>query len=237
MKKVVYAVVAVIILLSLLVGMYRLMNSRSYQLFGELTDQVDTDEKKVALTFDDGPTGKVEDILPLLNKYHAKATFFSIGEELEDHLEIGKEIVKQGHQIGNHTYSHQRMIFKSPSFIAQEIEKTNQIIRKTGFQGDIDFRPPNGKKLIGLPYYLMTHHIETIMWSIEPDTHASTVTAKVREVTKNARNGSIILLHPMYEKDSKELEVTEQILKNLTNKGYRFVTVNDLQKLAKSDGE
>ena len=75
------------------------------------------------------------------------------------------------------------------------------------------------------------------MWSIEPDTNASTVAAKVREVTKNARNGSIILLHPMYEKDSKELEVTEQILKTLTNKGYSFVTVNELQKLEKSEGE
>ena len=66
-----------------LLGTYKLMNARTYQLFGGLTEQIETNQKLVALTFDDGPTKNVNKILPLLDKYNAKATFFLIGEEIE----------------------------------------------------------------------------------------------------------------------------------------------------------
>ncbi len=99
-----------------------------------------------------------------------KLLSFLIGNELEKNLSLGKSIVQSGHQVGNHTYSHNRMVFKTPSFIKEEIEKTNALIRQTGFTGAIDFRPPNGKKLIGLPYYLNKNNIETITWDLEPDT-------------------------------------------------------------------
>jgi peptidoglycan/xylan/chitin deacetylase (PgdA/CDA1 family) len=206
------------------------MNSRTYQLFGGLTSHVETNKKVVALTFDDGPSKNVEKILPLLDKYKAKATFFLIGNELEKNFEQGQKIAEAGHQIGNHTYSHKRMIFKSPSFIKQEIEKTNRLIRKTGFNREIDFRPPNSKKLIGLPYYLKTHNIQTITWDLEPDTYYTSVSDKVDYVKKNVRPGSIILLHAMYDDTENELKVTEGILEYLSKEGYKFVTVNDLQK-------
>ncbi len=153
MKKRIFVVGIVFLAIFLLLyGTYKLMNSRTYQLFGGLTNQVETSQKVVALTFDDGPTKNVVQLLPLLDKYNAKATFFVIGNELEKNLEEGKKIAQAGHQIGNHSYSHKRMVFKTPSFIQQEIEKTNTLIRKTGYKGPIDFRPPNGKKLVGLPY-------------------------------------------------------------------------------------
>ncbi|WP_409978172.1 polysaccharide deacetylase family protein [Anoxybacteroides tepidamans] len=209
---------------------YKLMNSRTYQLFGGLTSHVDTSKKVVALTFDDGPTKNVDKLLPLLDRYNAKATFFVIGNELKKNPQLGKEIAAAGHQIGNHTYSHERMVFKSLSFIRKEIETTNQLIRKTGYKGDIDFRPPNGKKLVGLPYYLKQHHIETIMWSLEPDTYYTSVADKVNYVNKNVKPGDIILLHPMYDRTDNELKTIEGILDSLSKKGYRFVTVNELQK-------
>jgi peptidoglycan-N-acetylglucosamine deacetylase len=211
------------------------MNSRTYQLFGGLTSHVDTNKKVVALTFDDGPSKNVEKILPLLEKYNAKATFFLIGNELEKNLEEGQKIAEAGHQIGNHTYSHKRMIFKSPSFIEKEIKTTNQLIRKTGYKGEIDFRPPNGKKLVGLPYFLKKQQMETITWNLEPDTYYTSVSDKVNYVNKNVKPGSIILLHPMYDNTGNELKVIEGILKHLSEKGYEFVTVNGLQKLAKSN--
>jgi len=92
------------------------MNARDYQLFGKIISHIDTTEKVVALTFDDGPTKNVSAILTLLEDYDAKATFFLIGKDLEENLEEGKKIVNAGHQIGNHTYSHKRMLFKSPTF-------------------------------------------------------------------------------------------------------------------------
>ena len=150
------------------------MNARTFQLFGGLTYQVETKEKVVALTFDDGPTKNVDDILALLDTYDAKATFFLIGNEIERNPELAEKIVEKGHQLGNHTYSHERMIFKSQAFIKKEVEETNQLIEKAGFTGEVDFRPPNGKKLFGLPYYLKQANIDTILWDIEPDTYYQT---------------------------------------------------------------
>lgn len=146
-KRMFIGVSTFLLVILALFGTYKLMNARSVQLFGELTFRADTDEKKIAITFDDGPSSNIKEILPLLEKYNAKATFFLIGEEIEDNMEFTKSIVNAGHQVGNHTYSHQRMIFKSPSTIKEEIEKTDSLIREAGFKDEIDFRPPNGKSL------------------------------------------------------------------------------------------
>lgn len=170
-KKAAITIIGILLIFLLLFFSYKLMNSRSFQLFGGLTDSVETNHKEIALTFDDGPNENVTDLLSLLKKYNVKATFFLIGNELEKHPKEGRKIAEAGHQIGNHTYSHNRMIFKTQSFIKQEIEKTNKLIRNTGYEGEIDFRPPNGKKLVGLPYYLKGQQMETITWSLEPDTY------------------------------------------------------------------
>ena len=207
------------------------MNSRTLQLFGRLTYQVNTKQKVVAITFDDGPTKNVEDILPLLKAYNAKATFFLIGNEIKKNPAEAKRIADSGNQIGNHSYSHNRMVFKSPSYIKEEIEKTDQLIRQAGYRGEIDFRPPNGKKLVGLPYYLNKHNRDTITWSMEPDSYYTSSTDKVNYVQKNVKPGSIILIHPMYDKSGEELKTIKGILQTLSNKGYKFVTVNELQEM------
>ncbi|PFJ09668.1 polysaccharide deacetylase [Bacillus cereus] len=232
-KRIIITIVTIFIITIALFGTYKLMNARSFQLFGDLTNRVETNEKVIALTFDDGPTKNIERILPLLDKYNAKATFFVIGNELENNLSLGKAIVQSGHQLGNHTYSHKRMVFKTPSFFKEEIEKTNSLIRQTGFTGEIDFRPPNGKKLIGLPYYLNKNNIETITWDLEPDTFYKSPADKIDYVNKNVKPGSIILLHSMYDESNENLQTIEGILDSLSKKGYQFATVNALQKRTK----
>ncbi|MED1470762.1 polysaccharide deacetylase family protein [Bacillus salipaludis] len=228
-KRMLLSAVILLALFLTLLGTYKLMNSRTYQLFGGITDHVKTNKKVVALTFDDGPTENVDNILTVLDQYHAKATFFLIGNELRQHRDLGKKIAAARHQIGNHTYSHKRMIFKSPNYIKREIEQTDQLIRKTGFKGEIDVRPPNGKKLVGLPIYLNKHHRDTITWNLEPDTFYTSIKNKVNYVKQNIKPGSIILLHPMYDQTGNEQKTIEGILKELTEKGYKFVTVNELQ--------
>jgi len=230
-KKLSKLLIGILLIFLILFGLYKLMNSRSFQLFGGLTNYVDTDQKVVALTFDDGPTKNVDEILPLLDQYNVKATFFLIGNEIEKNPEEAKKIVSAGHQVGNHTYSHDRMVLKSPSFIKEEIEKTDELIREVGYKGEIDFRPPYGKKMIGLPYYLNKVKKETITWTFEPDTYYSSAADKVEYVTKNIKPGSIILLHPMYDKTGNELKTIEEILQLLTKEGYKFVTVDELQKM------
>lgn len=230
MKKIWIILIGILFLL--LFSTYILMNARTFQLFGGLTNHVETKEKVVALTFDDGPTKNVDDILALLDDYDAKATFFLIGNEIEKSPEMAAEIAKKGHQLGNHTYSHNRMIFKSQSFIKTEIEDTNKLIKKAGYTGEIDFRPPNGKKLIGLPYYLKKANMDTILWNIEPDTYYQSVEDKVNYVKESVNPGSIILMHPMYDETGEEIRAIEGILKTLTEEGYTFITVNELQELA-----
>lgn len=232
-KKLIFIGIGILLLVFLLFGTYKLMNSRTFQLFGRITDHVETNQKVVALTFDDGPTKNVDKILPLLDQYDAKATFFLIGNEIEKNPEEAKKIVDAGQQIGSHTYSHQRMVFKSPSYIKNEIEKTDKLIREAGYKGKIDFRPPNGKKLIGLPYYLDKHNRDTITWTLEPDTHYSSAADKVKYVKKNVTPGSIILIHPMYDNTGEELKTIKGILQALSDEGYKFVTVNELLQLKK----
>jgi peptidoglycan/xylan/chitin deacetylase (PgdA/CDA1 family) len=229
-RKLIFIGLGMLFVFLLLLGTYKLMNSRTYQLFGGLTEQIETNQKVVALTFDDGPTKNVNQILPLLDKYNAKATFFLIGDEIEKHPEEAKKIVDAGHQIGNHTYSHNRMVFKTPSYIKEEIQKTDQLIQKAGYKGEVDFRPPNGKKLVGLPYYLNKHNRDTITWNIEPDSYYTNASDKVNYVTKNIKPGSIILMHPMYDDTGNELQAIEGVLQALSNGGYTFVTVNKLQE-------
>ena len=235
MKKIlICSGIGILLVFLLLLGTYKLMNARTFQLFGGITEHVETNQKVVALTFDDGPTKNVDKILPLLNQYHVKATFFLIGNEIEKYPVEAKKIVRAGHQIGNHTYSHQRMVFKSPSYIKAEIEKTDKLIREAGYKGEIDFRPPNGKKLVGLPFYLNQHKRETIMWNLEPDTYYTNAADKLSYVKKNIKPGSISLIHPMYDDSNEELKTIKGILQSLSNEGYKFITVNELLKLKKT---
>jgi peptidoglycan/xylan/chitin deacetylase (PgdA/CDA1 family) len=233
MKKVIMFIgIGILVIFLLLLGTYKLMNARTYQVFGKLTSQVQTNQKVVALTFDDGPTKKVDKILPLLEQYNAKGTFFLIGNEIEKNPAEAQKLVKAGEQIGNHTFSHQRMVLKSTSYIKEEIEKTDHLIRQVGYKGEIDFRPPNGKKLIGLPFYLSQHNRDTIMWTLEPDTYYTNASDKINYVKKNVKPGSIILIHAMYDDTGEEFKAINGILHSLTKEGYKFITVNDLQKLA-----
>ncbi|KGP72685.1 polysaccharide deacetylase family protein [Pontibacillus yanchengensis] len=229
-KKLLIAAIIILVLILLLFGTYKLSKSRTFQLFGDLTHRVETDEKLVALTFDDGPTENIQDVLPLLEKYNAKTTFFVNGKALEENPELGKEIVAAGHDLGNHTYSHEQMVLKSPSFIKKEVESTTKLIRNTGYEGEIDFRPPFGKKLFGLPFYLNKIGMETIMWDVEPDTYASTSNDKIQYVIEHVQPGSIILFHPMYDDSEKVVETLKGILRHLTEEGYEVVTVNTLQQ-------
>lgn len=229
-KKIRFFGIGFLLMVLLFAGTFKVTKLRTFQLFGGLTYQIETENKVIALTFDDGPTKNVDQILPLLQKYEAKATFFLIGNDIEKHPEEAKKLVDAGHQIGNHTYSHNRMVLKFPSFIKEEIEKTDELIRKSGYKSEIDFRPPYGKKLVGLPYYLNKHKRETIMWSIEPDKYYTRAEEKVNYVVENIKPGSIVLLHPMYDQTGGEIQVIEAILRELTNVGYKFVTVDELQE-------
>ena len=164
MKRVAIIVIVVLVVSA---GLFKLSKLRTYQLFGEIVPRFETNEKVVALTFDDGPAPPVRELLATLAAKHVSATFFLIGAQIAEDTEDARRIVAAGHQVGNHSWSHARMVFKSPSFIAREIEDTDREIRKAGYQGEIEFRSPYGKKLVALPWYLARHHRRNITWGVE----------------------------------------------------------------------
>lgn len=188
-------------------------------------------EKIVAITFDDAPSASTtEEVLDILDRKNVKATFYATGENLEKYSVEAKKIVEKGHELGNHSYSHQRFIFKSQSFVRSEIEKTNQLIRDAGYKDEITFRPPNGKKLFILPWYLSSNNIKTIMWDIEPDSYHQDSAELIEKYTlENVKPGSIILLHPScYEVCSADRKALPKIIDGLREKGYYFVTISQL---------
>lgn len=213
------------------VGLYLLMNARCYQLLGDLVCHGANDHKHIALTFDDAPSEHTSDaVLAVLAEKNVKATFFMIGENMARHPQAAQRIAAAGHELGNHSYSHRRFLLRSPAFIAREIEDTNALIRAAGYHGPIHFRPPYGKKLLGLPWYLARHHITTVMWDSEPARQqppsAEAITAAA---LAQAHNGAIILLHPFCPDACRaEREALPHIIDGLRAQGYTLVTVSTL---------
>lgn len=230
MKRLLF-VFYILIVVFVAVMLWNVTKSRTFQFFGDLTYRIETNEKVVALTFDDGPTNKTDEVLSILSDLSLKATFYVIGADLEKNLKEGQKIVAAGHELGNHSYSHERMVLKSYDFVQQEIEKTDALIRDAGYQGEITFRPPYGKRLFLLPYYLQKHNRKTIMWDVEPETYPE-VAKSAENITKyvmeNTKPGSIILLHVMFDSRKESVKAIEDIVTGLRQQGYTFKTVSEL---------
>ncbi|OXM60322.1 polysaccharide deacetylase [Amycolatopsis vastitatis] len=210
--------------------LFEVSKSRTFQFFGTLVNRVETSEKIVALTLDDGPDpAGAHAILDTLRGRQVPATFFLIGRDIAAHPDLAHDIAAAGHEIGNHSFSHDRMIGVTPSWVADEVEATDALIRTTGYTGEILFRPPNGKKLFALPRYLADHHRTTITWDVEPDSEGDPDAATIERATVDqVRPGSIILLHGMYGSREPTRQALVPILDRLKQRGYRFVTVSQL---------
>jgi chitin deacetylase len=235
MRKV---VIAVALLLLGLYGTWQLSRARTFQLFGEIVPRVDTNRKVVALTFDDGPQADtVDEILGTLARHDVKATFFVCGAEIEDHPQAAAKLVAAGHELGNHSYSHKRMVFKSPSFIASEFERTDALIRAAGHRGPIHVRAPYCKKLIGLPRYFARHDRIHVTFDVEPESTPeidADTNLLIANVVDNAKPGSIILLHPWYRGRARTRAAVPAIIQTLKSKGYAFVTVDELLRMRRT---
>src|SRR5215207_10715085 len=115
--------------------------------------------------------------------------------------------------------------------LAGRIERTDELIRAAGHAGPIHFRPPYGKKLLALPFYLSRHDRQTITWDVAPDSDLAAdadAGAITRHVLNRTRPGSIILLHVMYPSRAETMKAVPFIIEGLKREGYRFVTVSEL---------
>ncbi len=188
-----------------------------------------TDPKKpaVALTYDDGPHPTVtHDILDVLEKYDARATFFVVGSRVPEYPDCVKRASELGCEIGNHTYNHKTLTSATDSQIASEIAKTNSVVKNITGKLPTVARAPGGsynsrvKSQVDLP--LIQWSVDTLDWK---NRNANSV---IKAVKSNARDGSVILMHDLY---SSTAEATETIVPWLVKEGYQIVTVTELMQL------
>lgn len=226
----------IVVLLAATLVLYEVYRNPKYQLFGELVSRVETEQKVVALTFDDGPKiDSTQTLLGMLKQENVLATFFLNGGSMSNNPRETKLIIDAGHQVANHGYSHRRLAMMPYDEIASEIEDTSKIIRDAGYTGDIVFRPPYGKSLFLLPYYLHKHDLISVTWDVEAETFRDgedTSDQIVQRTLEQVRPGSIIIMHVMYG-DGESLNAVPSIIHGLKMQGYSFVTVDKLLSMRK----
>ena len=196
-------------------------------------DRVQTDEKVIALTFDDGPHPYLTPkILEILDDYVAKATFFVVGSMARAYPSTLKAVSDAGHEIGNHTYTHLPESANGCEKLKKEIIDTEQAILEIALQKPKLFRPPTG--YICKSAVKMTGELgyKTIVWDIDTKDWAHNSPQKIlSEVKKYAKNGSIILFHDFIGTNSPTPSALRLVLPYLKEQGYRFVTVSEMLNL------
>ena len=202
------------------------------ELQGKIVRQVQLGEKEkaIALTFDDGPWPETTfQVLNILRQNNIKATFFWIGRNLKKYPDIGRQVVAEGHAIGNHTWHHW-YFHMNPATAAAEIENTSKLIYETTGVQTFLFRPPGGFLHNGLVAYARSKNYGIMMWNSEPGEFQprNTAAAYVKNVLNLAKPGGIVLLHDVHPKSVLALP---QIIAGLRQRGYRFVTVPELLEM------
>ena len=188
---------------------------------------VKTQEKVVALTFDDGPdplyTGFLLDVLKTKN---VKATFFILGSNATQSPDLLKRISAEGHEIGNHGYSHS---YTSSQFI-RELERTDEVVFKVIQQHTRFYRPPGGIVSKSVVEGVKNKGHVLTLWSIDSKDWRNPGPARiVQNVVNSSFPGAIILLHDGGEKREQPIQALSSIIEQLKQQGYRFVTVSELK--------
>lgn len=179
--------------------------------------------KAVALTFDDGPNPNTTPVaLELLKKYNAKATFFMVGRSVAGNEEIIKQVVAEGHQIGNHSWSHPLLTKISLEQAKSQINDTTESLKKASGQDVHIMRPPYG----GINATIQAAVDQSfILWDVDTlDWKYRNTTSIMKEVRK-ARPGSIILMHDIHQTSINALPT---VLQYLTEQGFELVTIDEL---------
>lgn len=188
------------------------------------TDPYEKPQKKVALTFDDGPhpdyTGK---LLDGLKERDVCATFFVMGKQAEAYPELIKRMEDEGHLIGNHTYSHLQLTKTNRGAFQEELKKTSEIVK--GITGkELQYvRPPYGSWDKAFETEL---NMFPVLWTVDPqDWCRSDVSSIVRSVVGKVEENDIILMHDQYD---SSVQAALLIVDELKKQGYEFVTVDQI---------
>lgn len=196
---------------------------------------LDPDGKYIALTFDDGPHASVTPrVLEILNQHEIKATFYMLGSQVEYYPSIAKQVFDEGHEIAEHTMNHKDLTRLDQAQIKEEIQSSsNHILEATGSL-PTSLRPPYGAFNDSVGAIAQELELPVIMWSVDSeDWKSRNVQAINNEVMTTVHPGAIVLLHDIHATTADALP---QLLTNLKNEGYEFVTVTQLLEFGELEG-
>ena len=182
----------------------------------------------IAMTFDDGPSAKLTpQLLDLLAQRHIHVTFFVVGQNAKDHPEILKRAVAEGHEIGNHSWSHPNFFKLSDEAAHAEVLKTKEAIAAAIGNGGLYMRPPYGNLTVAQRKWVHDEFgYKIILWSVDPlDWKRPGPDAVHRRIVEATRSGSIILSHDIH---AGTVEAMPGTFDELLAKGFKFVTVSEL---------
>ncbi len=204
--------------------------------------KVNTDQKKVALTFDDGPSPIwTPQILHALKEKNVKATFFMIGYHVQKYPDIARQVARDGHTIANHGYAHSVILYYKPAEIEEEIKYTEEVIRNITGKTTRFFRPPKAWLRPSIKEKIISMGYNVILWSLNSkDWVCFNHRYIVSRLVKRIRAGDIILFHDSGNIYSTEGGVRRQTVKaipllidTLRKKGFEFVSIDELINISK----
>lgn len=187
-------------------------------------------KKYVALTFDDGPSGRfTEKLLDGLALRGAKCTFLLCGYRMEQYPELTRRIFQEGHEIGYHGFSHDSMQQMSRRKIGQELIDSQALLPEDC--NPVFIRPPGGFVTDGIRQVAEVRNLAILSWSVDPKDWATKSVGTIEHsVLKSVKDGDIILLHDM---SASSVQAALDIVDELQKQGYRFVTASELARLRK----
>ena len=189
------------------------------KIFSSFVWDIKTNEKVIYLTFDDGPHASITPfVLDALKKYNAKATFFCIGKNVEQNLEVYERIINDGHCLGNHTYNHLNGWHSDLKTYIEDTEKASLIIKSNLF------RPPYGKITKSQSRELIKLGYKIIMWDVLSGDFDINLNKEkcLQSVKSKTKAGSIIVFHDSEKAFEKLNFVLPLILKHFNKEGYNF---------------
>jgi peptidoglycan/xylan/chitin deacetylase (PgdA/CDA1 family) len=207
------------------------------QWFGNAFYGLPRGSKRVALTFDDGPNDPhTLNLLDVLSKHGVRATFFLIGRYVRQRPDIVQEIMKRGHVVANHTFTHPLLIFHSSSRIRAEILQCGGAIRDAVGEHSNLFRPPWGGRRPAVFQIVRQLGLEPVMWNVTGyDWNAPSADYIEKKVGDKIRGGSVILLHDgshaAFGADrSRTVRAVDRLIEWYKAEGLDFVTVSDMMR-------
>ncbi|MGI9114446.1 MAG: polysaccharide deacetylase [Chthoniobacterales bacterium] len=193
---------------------------------------VHVDGPYIALTFDDGPNQKLTPrLLDLLALHHIHATFFVVGENAAEYPEILQRAVREGHEIGNHSWSHPNFARMSEEAVRSQVKRTEDAITSATGARPTLLRPPYGSITAHQKHWLHDElGYEIILWDVDPlDWKNPGPSVVANRILKETRPGSIVLSHDIH---AQTIEAMPDTIRELEEKGFKFVTVSELLKMA-----